>query len=77
MRKDHRLIMLVIGLQICTASVPVITTETLQPALQPFEQRMNRMEESMGDMKDMVGRVLQALAGLNAAAGLGPPTGGN
>lgn len=28
----------------------------------------------MGDMKGMVGRVLAALAGLNAAAGQGPLT---
>lgn len=39
-----------------------------------IEQRIDRMEQSMGDMKDMVGRVLAALARLNAAAGLGSPT---
>lgn len=39
-----------------------------------IEQRIDRMEQSMGDMKDMVGRVLAALVRLNAAAGLGSPT---
>lgn len=48
------------------------TREESEPSA--MQQRMDRMENSMGDMKGMVGRVLQALAGLNAAASLGLPT---
>lgn len=33
-----------------------------------------KMDQIKNDMESMVGKVLQALAGLNAAAGLGPPT---
>ncbi len=39
-----------------------------------MHQRMDWMEELIGDMKGMVERVLQVLAGLNATAGLGSPT---
>lgn len=51
-------------------------TNTFLAHIEPpvMQQRIDCMEESMGDMKEIVGRVLQAFAGLNAAAGLGSPT---
>lgn len=55
------------------ANVQSMVEKTLQspPATQTLENKVDQMRT---EMEGMVGRVLQARAGLNAPAGLGPPT---
>lgn len=50
--------------------------DSVENSLGEVKRSFGDMKGTLGNMQEMIGVVLQALARINAAAGLGPPTGG-
>lgn len=50
--------------------------DSVENSLGEVKGSLGDMKGTLGNMQEMIGGVLQALARMNAAAGLGPPTGG-